>query len=71
MEYDRVKEEELKDKFKNEYFRKAKLILKCKLNGRNKIMAPNTCAVSILRYDTGILKWNKNELQEMEIAPKK
>ena len=71
MEYDRVKEEELKDKFKNEYFRKAKLILKSKLNGRDKIMALNTCAVSILRYDTGILKWNKNELQEMEIAPKK
>ena len=59
----------MKDKFRNEYFRKAKLILKSKLNGRNKIMALNTWAVSILRYGAGILKWNKNELQDMEERP--
>ena len=29
-----------------------------------KIMALNTWAVSILSYGAGILKWNKNELQE-------
>ena len=56
----------MKDKFKNNYFRRAKLILKSKLNGRNKIMALNTWAVPILRYGAGILKWNKNELQEMD-----
>ena len=66
LEYDRVKEQEMKDKFRNEYFRRAKLILKSKLNGRNKIMALNTWAVSILRYGAGILKWNKNELQKMD-----
>ena len=41
------------------------MILKSKLNGRNTIIALNTRAVSILRYGAGILKWNKNELQEM------
>ena len=35
LEYDRIKEE-LKDKFRNEYFRRSKLILKNKLNERNK-----------------------------------
>ena len=55
LEYDRVKEKEMKDKFRNEYFRRTKLILKSKLNGRNKIMALNTWAVSILRYGAGIL----------------
>ena len=49
LEYDRVKEEEMKDKFRNEYFRRAKLILKSKLNGRNKIMVLNTWTVSILK----------------------
>ena len=71
LEYDRVKEQEMKDKFRNEYFRKAKLILKSKLNGRNKIMALNTWAVSILRYGAGILKWNKNELQKMDRKTRK
>ena len=42
LEYDRVKKQEMKDKFRNEYFRRTKLILKSKLNGRNKIMALNT-----------------------------
>ena len=56
LEYDRIKEQEMKDKFRNENFRRAKLILKNKLNGRNKIMPLNTWAVSILRYGAGILK---------------
>ena len=43
-----------------------KLILKSKLNGQNKIMALTTCAVSIMRDRPGILKWNKNELQELD-----
>ena len=71
LEYDRVKEQEMNDKFRNEYFRRMKLILKSKLNGRNKIMALNTWAVSILRYGAGILKWNKNELQEMNRKTRK
>ena len=71
LEYDRVKEQEMKDKFRNEYFRRPKLILKSKLNGRNKIMARNTWAVSILRYGAGILKWNKNKLQEMDRKTRK
>ena len=57
----------MKDKFRNEYFRMAKLILKSKLNGRNKIMALNTWTVPILRYGVGHLsgirmnykKWTK------------
>ena len=42
LEYDRVKEQEMKDKFKNEYFMWAELVLKSKLNRRNKIIALNT-----------------------------
>ena len=34
-------------------------------------MALNTWAVSILMYGAGILKWNKNELQEMERKTRK
>ena len=37
-----------------------------KLKRRNKLVALNTWAVSILRYGAGILKWNKDELQEMD-----
>ena len=71
LEYDRVKEQEMKDKFRNEYFRRTKLIFKSKLNRRNKIMALNIWAVSILRHGAGILKWNKNELKEMDRKTRK
>ena len=71
LEYDRIKEQEMKDKFRNEYFRSEKLIFKSKLNVMNKIMALNTWAVSIMRYGTGILKWNKKELQEMDEKTRK
>ena len=56
LQYDRIKEQEMKDKFRNEYFRRVKLILKSKLNGRNKIMVLNTWTVSIMMYGAGILK---------------
>ena len=60
LKYNRVKEQEMKDKLRNEYFRSEKLILKSKLNGMNMIMPSNICAVCSLRYGARILKWNKN-----------
>ena len=56
LKYSRMKEQEIKDMFRDEYFRRAKLILKSKLDGRNKVMAWDTWTVSIMSYGTGILK---------------
>ena len=47
LEYDWAKEQEMKDQFRNDYSRRAKL--NSELNGRNKTMALKTWAVSILR----------------------
>ena len=57
LETDKIKEKEMKEKFSREYLRRLRLILRSKLNGRNKIMAVNTWAVSVMRYGAGILKW--------------
>ena len=69
--YDKIKEQEMKVKLKNKYFRRPKLILKSKLNGRNLIMGLNTWAVFIMRYGIGIHKWNMKELQEMDRTNRK
>ena len=61
----------MKAKFRNVYFRRPKLILKSKLNRRNMIKGLNLWAVSIMRNGTGILKWNMNELQEMDRKTRK
>ena len=66
VEMDKIKETEMKDKFASEYKRRLKLVLKSKLNVKNKILAINTWAVSVLRYWAGILKWTTNELKSMD-----
>ena len=71
LEYDRIKEQEMKDQFRNDYFRRVKLILKNELNGKNKIIALNTWVVSLIKYGAGMLKWNNNELQETDRKTRK
>ena len=61
----------MKEVFRREYLRRVNLVMKSKLNGRNKIMALNTWAVLLMRYGAGILKWNKNELQQIDRKTRK
>ena len=42
-----------------------------KLNGRNKILAIKIWAVSLLRYSGGIIRWNKDDLWEMDRQTRK
>ena len=71
LELDKIKEKEMKELFRTEYLRRVNLIMKSKLNGRNKILAANTWPVSLMRYGAGILRWTKNELQEIDRKTRK
>ena len=71
LETDKIKEKEMKGKFSKEYLRRLRLILRSKLNGRNKIMAVSTLAVSVMRYGAGILKWNADELKNLDRKTRK
>ena len=55
----------MKNKVTAEYKRRLRLILKSKLNGKNKIQAINTWAVALLRYVAGIVNWKVDELKKM------
>ena len=66
LETDKIKEKEMKEKFSKEYLRRLRLILRSKLNGRNKIMAVNTWVASVMRYGAGILRWNTDELKSLD-----
>ena len=41
--------------------------MKSQLNGKNKIKAANTWAVSLMRYGAGTIKWNMEELQDIDM----
>ena len=71
IELDKIKETEMKEKITKEYKRRQRLILKSKLNGRNKITAINTWAVAIFRYRTGIIQWKASELKDLDRKPRK
>ena len=71
MELDQVMEEEMKKKITKEYYRRLKLILKSKLNGRNIILAINTWAVAVITYGAGIIDWNMGELKQVDRKTRK
>ena len=48
-EFDRIKDDEMKESFRKEYLRRSKAIMKSKLQGRNEIMAMTTGVVSLMR----------------------
>ena len=45
--------------------------MKSPLIGKNKIKGANTCAVSLMRYVAGAIKWNKEELQGIDRESRK
>ena len=61
----------MKGKFSKEHLQWPRLILRSKLNGRNKIMVVNTWVVSLMRYGAGILKWNTEELKSLDRKTRK
>ena len=65
LEIDKVMEEEMKIRTRDEYFRRLRLILESKLNGRSKIASINTWTVSLLRYGAGVITWTVEELESL------
>ena len=66
-----IKENKMKIKVTAEYKRRLILILKSKLNAKNKIQAINTWAVVQLRYEAGIINWKVVRLKKMDRATEK
>ena len=56
VELDKIKENVMKEKTIKEYKRRLRLVLKSKLNGKNKITAINAWAVTLFRYGAVMLQ---------------
>ena len=68
---DMMREKEMKKRFMREYKRRLKLVLKSKLNGKNKINATKTWAVSVLRYGAGIIRCTKEGMKTLDRMTRK
>ena len=69
LEIDEIKEETMKNRFKKEYLRR--LILRSKLNGKNKFQAINSGTLVLLRYGAAIVKWRNEELRSFDRKSRK
>ena len=54
----------MKEKLKQDYSRRLRMVLKYKLNTRNKITAIGAIAVPVLRYSFGIINWRIEEIKK-------
>ena len=71
LEYNKTKKSKMKRNFRREYLRRTKLIMKSRLNGRNKIIAIKTWTVSLMRCGASTVKWTKSELDEIDRKTRK
>ena len=71
VKLDKVKENEMKEKTIKEYKQRLQLVLKSKLNAKNKITAINAWAVAVFRYRAGILQWKESELKDVDRKSRK
>jgi hypothetical protein len=61
----------MKEKFRQEYRRRLRMILKSELNARNKITAIGALAVPLLRYSFGIIDWRMEEIKQIDRKTRK
>ena len=71
LEADTIKQVEMKDKIQKEYLRRTRKLLETKLSNRNLIRGINTWAVPLVRYSGPFLKWNRDELKQMDQRTRK
>jgi hypothetical protein len=57
-----IQHQQMKERLKQEYRRRLRIIVKSELNARNKITAIGALAVPVLRYSFGIINWRIEEI---------
>ena len=71
IQVDGMKQLEMKEKVKKEYYRRVRKILETKLNDGNIITEINTWRISLLRYSAAFLDWTGAELEQMNRRTRK
>ena len=71
LEAGTIKQVQMKDTIRNEYFRRTRKLLETKLSSRNLIKGINTWAVPLVRYSGPFLKWTREELKQIDQRTRK
>ena len=66
LQSNKIIHEKSKEKAKNEFLNRVRMILKSELNAKNTTDAIKTYAMPIMRYGFGVLKWTADELRAID-----
>ena len=71
LELDKIIWDEMKRKVKDVYQKRITLLMKTHLNGKNLLLALNTWAISVVKYNAASLDWAKEETKELDLWTRK
>eukprot|EP00957_Ditylum_brightwellii_P119211 9094275-Ditylum_brightwellii.AAC.1 len=63
--------DEVKEMTKKEYTSRVRKILNAGMTGEYTMQAICACALPVLRYTFGIMKWTKGELRKLDVKTSK
>ena len=66
LELDVMLCKEMKNKVKDVYLKRLRLLLKSRLNGRNLFSAINSWAVAVIRYSAAFVGWTQDEMKQLD-----
>jgi len=66
-----IQHQQMKERLKQEYSRRLRMILKFELKARNKITAIAALAVPVLRYSFGTINWRTEEIKKIDRKTRK
>ena len=66
LELDTMLCKEMKEKVKETYLKRLKLLLKSRLNGRNLFTGINAWAVAVIRYSAAFVSWTQDEMKQLD-----
>jgi len=66
-----IQHQQMKERLKQEYNRRLRMILKSELNARNKITAIGALAVPVLKYSFGIINWRIEDIKKLTEKPER
>jgi hypothetical protein len=63
--------QQMKERLKEEYRRRLRMVLKSELNARNKITAIGALALPVRKYSFDIIKWRTEEIKQIDRKTRK
>ena len=71
LQEESIVHKKIKEELKREFKKKCKVVWKSELNSKNKVQTYNELAIAKLTYTFGVVKWTRQELEDLDVMGRK